>query len=122
MDGSEALDAGSVDALEGSYPEFEVGIYGVLDQYGYVNAFEAVSDGLYGEGVGCGACAYPQDVDAVFEGELYMLGCGNFCGCEHACLFLDLLHPWECYLTVAFEASWLGAWLPDACTEHVAAF
>ena len=122
MDGSQSFDSGLVEALHGSDPEFEVWVDRVLDQYGTVVSFEAVGEVLHGEGVGRGACTDPQDVDAVFLCQFDMLRCGHLGGCEHACFFLHFLHPGQGGFAVALEASGLGAWLPDACTEYVAAF
>ena len=40
MDGTESLQARTVDALKGTDPKFEVGIYRILDQYRYVHTLQ----------------------------------------------------------------------------------
>ena len=122
MDGSQPLDTRLIDALQGSYPQLQVGVHGVFHKDGNVHSLERVGQVLHGKGVGRRACAHPEDVDAILQAELHVLGLGHFGGREHAGFFLHLLHPRQGGLAVALESSRLGAGLPHAGTEHVAAF
>ena len=121
MDGTQFLHTGTVESLQGANPEFEVGVDGILHEDGNVNAAEGIGKCLHGKGVSRSTRTYPKNVDAVFQGEFHMLGGGDLGGYEHTGLLLYLLHPGKGLFAVALEAAWLGAWLPDACTEVVAA-
>ena len=120
MDGSQALDTSLIDTLQGSYPKFQVGIDRVLDQHRHIDTFQTIGQCLHGEWVGRSAGTYPQHIDAILKSQLHMLGCCHLGSCQHAGLFLYLLHPGKSSLAISLEASWLGTWLPHTCTEHVA--
>ena len=122
VDGTEFLDACLVDALQGTDPELEVWVYRVLNEHRHVYALKTVGKCLHGEWVGRSTCAYPQNVDSIFQRELYMLWGSHLSSCQHACFFLHLLHPRQGLLAVTLEASRFGAWLPHTCAEHVATF
>ena len=117
MDDAEALDACAVDAFEGTYPQFEVGVDGVLDQDRYVDAPERVGQFLHGKGIGCRTCSDPQDIDAVFHGQFDMLRCGHFRSDEHARLLFHTLHPRQCFFAVSFKTAWFGARFPYTSPE-----
>ena len=65
MDGSQTLDASLVDALQGTYPQLNVRVHGVLHEDGHVDALQRIGQGLHGKGVGGGAGTHPKDVDVV---------------------------------------------------------
>ena len=73
---------------------------------------------LHGKGVGCGACSYPQYVDAGFQRGMHMGGCSHFGGREHAAAAGCAHYPGECPLAVALESARLGARLPCPGAEH----
>ena len=118
VDGAEALDAGVVDAQQGTRPQLDVGVHGVLDEDGHIDTFQGVGDGLYAEGVGRGAGTNPQDVDAGGERCLDVLGRGDLGGGEHTRLGLDALHPGQGLDAFALEATGLRARLPYSGPEH----
>ena len=93
VDGTELLDACLVDALQGANPELEVWAYRVLNEHRHVYALKTVGKCLHGEWVGRSTCAYPENVDSIFQCELYMFWGSHLSSCQHACFFLHLLHP-----------------------------
>ncbi len=93
VDGGKPFQSRLVDALQSAYPQFEVGVDGVLHQHGDVHALQRIRYLLHGEGVGCRACTYPQDVDAGFQSLEHVLGRGYFGGYVHARLLLHFLEP-----------------------------
>ena len=116
-----AGDAGLVDALQRSYPQFEVGVDRILHQHRDVDTFQRIGQQLHRKRVGAGAGSYPQHVDVVFQRQLHMSRSGYLRSYEHRCLFLHLLEPGQRFLAVALKASGLGTRLPYSCSEHVAA-
>ena len=82
MYGTQTLDAGTIETLQGTNPQFEVGVYGVLYQYRHIHAFKCIGKGLHGKGVGGGSCTYPQDIDAVFKCQFHMFGSCHLGGGE----------------------------------------
>ena len=122
MDGGKPFQSGLVDALQGAYPQLEVGVDGVLDQHGDVHAAQRVGYFLHGKGVGRRPRAYPQQVDARLEAFVDVLGGGHFGADVHACLLLHLLEPGQAFDADAFEAAGLGARLPDAGAEYLQPF
>ena len=122
VDGSQTLHTSLVDALQSTYPQFQVGVHGVLHQHGHVDAAQRVGEGLHGKGVGRGARANPQDVDVVFQRKFHVLGGGHLGGDEHPRLVLHPFHPGQRLLAVAFESSGFGTRFPYSRTKHMATF
>lgn len=122
MNGSHTLDASLIDTLHSANPEFQVGVDGVLDKHGHIHSFERVCQVLHGKGIGCCACAYPQDVYAIFQTEFHMLGLCHFGRYEHAGLFLDTLQPGQRLFTFTFKTTWLGSGFPHTGAEVMTSF
>ncbi len=117
MDDSEPSDAGAVETLDGTNPEFNIRVDRVLYQNWYVDTLERVSYLLDSKRIGTGTCSDPEDVDACLQCLFDMLRSGYF-GCrEHASLCLYPLEPRKSLLAVALETARFGAWLPDSGTE-----
>ena len=76
---------------------------------------------MHGKRIGTGASTHPEDIDVVFQGQLNVLGRGNFGGNVHARLGLYALQPRQSLLAVALEATGFSARFPYTCTEVVAA-
>ena len=93
VDGSQACDARSVDALQSTDPEFDVGIHRVFDQNRDVHTFQRVGQFLHGERIGRSACSDPKQIHSGFERRFHMLGHSHFGGYQHAGFFLDALQP-----------------------------
>ena len=121
MDGSHALDAGLVDALEGTNPQLDVRVHGVLHEDGHVDTLQGVGQRLHGEGISRRTGTHPEDVDVVLQRQFYVLGRGHLGRDEHLGLVLHLLQPHQGGFSVTFEAAGLRAGFPDAGTEVVAA-
>ena len=121
VNGTQASDAGGIQSLQGAHPEFQVGIDGVLHEHGHVDSPQRIGQRLHGKRIGRRAGTHPENVDAVFQGQLHVSGCGHFGSHEHARFLFHALHPGQCLLAVAFKAAGLGAGLPHAGAEVVAA-
>ena len=93
MDSTKLLDASLINTLESTNPKFEVWINRILYQYRYIHALQAISKSLHGKWVGRCTCTYPENIDSIFQGELYMLRSSHLGSSEHTSLFLYLLHP-----------------------------
>ena len=120
MDGSHTLYASLVDTLHSTNPQFKVGIDWVLHEHRNVNTLKAVSKSLHGERVGRCARSYPQYVDAILQSQFHVFRSCHLSSCEHARLFLHLLHPRQSHLAVALEATRFGTRFPYTGTEHLA--
>ena len=119
MDGTQALQTGTVDALERTDPKFEVGVHRILHQYGHVYTLQGVCQLLYGKRVSSGTGTYPKDVDACFQRFFHVLRGSHFGSGKHTCLGLDALHPCQTFHADTFETTRFGAWFPNACTEYL---
>ena len=119
---AEAGDAGLVDALQSANPEFKVGVHGVLDKDGDIDALERVCDFLHGEGVSHGARTNPKHVDACFEGCFHMSVGGDFGADLHVEFLLHALHPGETFFSDAFKTTGFRARFPNAGAEKLHAF
>jgi LL-diaminopimelate aminotransferase len=84
------------------------------------NTLKAVSKSLHGERVGRCARSYPQYVDAILQSQFHVFRSCHLSSCEHARLFLHLLHPRQSHLAVALEATRFGTRFPYTGTEHLA--
>ena len=122
MDGPQTLDASLIDALKGTNPQFKVRVDGVLHEHGHIGTFQRIGDSLHGEGVSRCAGANPEDINAILQGELHVLGGSHLGRDEHLGLLLHLSEPHEGRFAVALEASGFGTGFPYAGTEVVAAF
>ena len=122
VNSTHTLDTSLVYALQGTDPQFQVGIDRILDQYRDIYAFQRICQGLYGKGVGRCTGTHPQYVNTIFQSQFYVLGRCNLGSNKHASLFLYGSHPWQCYLAVALEPPRLCARLPNACTKNVTTF
>ena len=122
MYGTQTLHACLVETLQRTNPQLDVGVHGVLHEHGNVHALQRVGQCLHGKGVGRGTGSHPEDVNAVLQRQLHVLGRGHLGRNQHARLFLHLLHPGQRLLAVALEAAWLGARLPHTGAEVVTAF
>ena len=122
VDGSDAADAGVVDALDGADPQLEVGADGVFHQHRDVRSAQGVGDLLHGEGVGRRACADPQQVDAAFQRRGDVLAGGHFGRGVHARFAFHALEPGDARLSDAFEAAGFGAGLPESGAADADAF
>jgi len=113
MHGSEAAYAGPEEAFQGAYPEFEIGVDGVLGQHGDVGGvqpFELVGDFLHGERVGYGAGAEPYAVESCADGHGGMGGVAGFGEHFHPGLGLHGLEPAEAARAHSLKGA--GARLP----------
>lgn len=119
MDGGQPFQSGLVDALQRTDPQFQVRVHGVLHQNGDVHALQCVGYLLHGEGVGRGAGADPQDVDAGLQGLEHVLGSGHFGSHVHARFLFHFLEPGQAFYAYALEASGFGAGFPDTGTEYL---
>lgn len=119
MNDTKTSDAGLIDTLQTSNPKFEVGIDGVLYQYGNVYTLQRVGYFLHGKGVGHGARTYPKQVDTSFETSLNMGMSGHLGAHLHASFLLHLLQPCQTRFAHALEASGLGAGFPYTGTEKL---
>ena len=122
MDSTQALDTCLIDALEGTNPQLQVWIDWILHQHWYIHTLQTVSQCLHSKRICRSTSTYPKNIDTILQGEFHMLWSSHLGSNEHARLFLYLFHPRKCLLTITLEASWLGTWLPNTSTEHVATF
>ena len=118
----QTADAGVVDALHAADPQFEVRTHGILDQHRNVVAAQRVGDLLHGKGVGRGAGADPDHVDAPFQRRHDMLARGDLGGGVHPCFAFYALEPCHAFGTHALEPSGFGAGLPKSGAENPHAF
>jgi hypothetical protein len=68
----QGIDASLLDALDGTEPEFEVGIHGVFHHHLHAAATQCLADFFHHEGIGGGAGAEPHGLDAVLEAQFHM--------------------------------------------------
>ena len=120
VDSTQTLNASLVDTLQSTYPQFQVGVHGVLYEYGHVNTLQRIGDSLHSKWVGRCAGTNPQYVYIVLQAELHMLRCSHLGRYQHLGLLLHLLQPYQSGLAVTLKTTRLGAWLPHSCTEVVA--
>ena len=122
MYNTEFSDACSIDTFQSTNPQFEIWVDRILDEDRDVQSMHRVCQQLYSKWICCCACSYPQNVNTIVHGELYMLWGSDLCANEHTSLFFYLLEPFQSRFTMSLEASWLGTWFPYTSTEHVASF
>jgi hypothetical protein len=82
--GANAADTCIVNAFDGTYPQVDVGVHRVLNQYGDVHAFESIGHFLHSKRIGRSAGAYPEHVYIVSKGFAHMGSSGHFHGGVHA--------------------------------------
>ena len=118
MNCSDATDASAIDTFDGANPKLDVRIDRILDQHGHILACQSIGKFLHSKGIGSGACSDPQHIDTKGKGGIDVSLGGHFNTNEQSSLSLKFLKPGQTNHTHALEASWLGARLPDACTEE----
>lgn len=59
VNGTKACDTCAIDTFQCTYPQFQVWVYRVLDQYRNVGSFQRIGKFLHGKGVGRSARANP---------------------------------------------------------------
>ena len=119
MDSSQALQSGTVKALERTDPKFEVRIYRILYQYRDIHSLQRICQFLYGKRVGGGTGTYPKYIDTCFQRFFHVLRSSYFCSGDHTGLSFDTLHPCQSFYADSLEAAWFSAGFPNPCTEYL---
>ena len=119
MDQSDAGNTCTCYAFDRTAPELQVGVDGILDEYGDIDTTQGISDFLHAERVHGRAGADPEHINVEGEGILYLLASGHFHRSRESRQFLGLLQPGKSLGTDAFEHAGLGARLPDTGTENI---
>ena len=121
VDSSQPAYACIVDALHCADPQLDVGIDGVLHEYGDVGAarlFNGVGDLLHRERIGRCAGADPEYVDSGGECVVDVLAGGDLGGGVHAGSLLDFFQPFEARGSYAFESARFCAGFPYSGAEY----
>src|SRR5574344_49269 len=122
MYGSQFLYTSLIDTFKCTYPQFQIRINRVLNKYRNINTFQRIGKSLHGKRVcGC-SCTYPKNIYTIFKSKFYVFWCSHLCCCKHACLLLNLFHPRQSLLSVAFKTSWFCSRLPYSCAEYLKTF
>ena len=77
MYGSKAAHTAIINSLYSTYPQVHIRDYGVLDYDSGVDTSKCIGNLLCSKGVCCGACAYPDAINAMLKSLLKMLRCCN---------------------------------------------
>jgi hypothetical protein len=119
MDDTELPDAGAVQPLQRSDPQFQVRIDRILDQHGDVGVLERIGNLLHQERVRRRTGADPQHVHAVLETLIDMLLVRHFGADRHAVSSSLSSATSDLSIPTPFEAARMRAGFPDARPEHV---
>ena len=122
MNGTQSFQSGAVDAFQGTNPQFQIGVDGILDQYRNVYTFQRIGQFLYSKRVGGSTGTYPKDIDACLQTFVNMLGSSYFGGYQHTCFLFDTFQPCQTVNTNTFKTTRLGTRFPDTCAEDFGTF
>ena len=117
MNGGEALNASIIQTLQGSHPQFKIGVDRIFHEYGDIVSLQGICNFLYGKGIGRGSRAYPEHVDAIFQCCLYVCGIGDLRGSKHTALVVYASQPGESLFAHTFKAAGLRPWFPNSCSH-----
>ena len=113
VDDAEFTDAGAVQALQGTDPQVQVRIDGILHQDGDIRILEGVSNLLHEKRVRSRAGADPEHVDPVLEALVYMFLVRHLGADIHTGFILHLFQPLQAGRAHAFEAARVRTGFPN---------
>ena len=119
MDDAQLADAGTVQALQRTNPQVDIGIHRILHQDGNVRSLQGIGEFLHQEGIGGGTRPDPQIIQPIFQALIDVLGAGHFGTHLHTQLFLDAFHPAQAFCAHSFKGTRMGTRFPDTGPEDM---
>ena len=114
----DVLNAGTLETLHCATPQGEVRLRRVFDRHGNVHPAQGVADVLNLKGVGRGAGADPQHVDAGFQSLFDVTGLGDLDAHLQSRFTLHFLQPGKPCAAHAFKGTRTRSGLPDPARKR----
>ncbi len=119
VDDADLTNAGAINALNGTNPQFHIGIDGVFDQHRDVGALKGVGDLLHGKRIDGRPCTNPQNIDAILQRLVHVMRVGHFRANLQTRFFFYPAQPWQGLGTDSFKIIWPCTRFPHTGAEKV---